>query len=89
MAKGKKADKNGNGAKDGAKNENGAGIAKVIELSSSSTQSIEDAVQAGVSKAGETLNGIEGVWLQDVKGVVKNNKIVEWRVHMKVTFVLK
>jgi dodecin len=81
VAKGsKKADKNGNNSK--------SGVAKVIEISSSSSDSIEDAVQCGIAKAGETLEGIEGVWLQDVKGVVRNNKIVEWRVHMKVTFVL-
>ena len=63
-------------------------IAKVIELTSSSTVSIEDAVQSGVKRADESLDQVEGAWVQDIKCVVKNGKIAEWRVNMKVTFVL-
>ena len=64
-------------------------VAKVIELTSSSSKSIEDAVQQGVAKADETINGIESVWVQDVKGVVKDGKVVEWRTNLKVTFLIK
>ena len=64
-------------------------VAKVTEITASSDKSIEDAVQKGVKRADKTLDNIEGVWVQDVKGVVKKGKIVEWRVNMKVTFVLK
>jgi len=64
-------------------------VAKVIELTSSSDKSIEDAVQQGVKRADDTINDIEGVWVQDVKGVVKGGKVVEWRTNLKVTFVLK
>lgn len=63
-------------------------IAKVIELTSSSTKSIEDAIETGVKRADESLDQIEGAWVQDIKCVVKNGKIAEWRVNMKVTFVL-
>ena len=63
-------------------------VAKVIELTSSSTVSIEDAVQNGVKRADESLDQVEGAWVQDIKCVVKNGKIAEWRVNMKVTFVL-
>ncbi len=64
-------------------------VAKVIEITASSANSIEDAVQNGISKADDTLDNIEGAWVQDIKCVVKNGKISEWRVNMKVTFLLK
>lgn len=64
-------------------------VAKVIELTASSSKSIEDAVQSGIQRADDTLDQIEGVWVQDIKCVVKNGKIAEWRVNMKVTFILK
>jgi dodecin len=64
-------------------------VAKVIELTASSPKSIEDAVETGLRRADDTLDQIEGAWLQDIKCVVKNGKIAEWRVNMKVTFILK
>jgi len=64
-------------------------VAKVIELTASSSKSIEDAVENGIRRADTTLDNVEGAWLQEVKCVVKNGKIAEWRVNMKVTFLLK
>jgi hypothetical protein len=64
-------------------------VAKVIELTSASPKSIEDAIESGVRRADQTLDQVEGIWVQDIKGVVKNGKITEWRVNMKVTFLLK
>ncbi len=64
-------------------------VGKVIEITASSANSIEDAVQNGITKADDTLDNIEGAWVQDIKCVVKNGKISEWRVNMKVTFLLK
>ena len=64
-------------------------VAKIIEVTSSSSKSIEDAVQTGISKADSTLDNIEGAWVQDIKCVVKNGKVAEWRVNMKLTFLLK
>ncbi len=64
-------------------------IAKIIEITSSSSKSIEDAVQTGITKADSTLDNIEGAWVQDIKCVVKNGKVAEWRVNLKVTFLLK
>ena len=64
-------------------------VAKVIELTSSSSKSIEDAVEQGVRRADATLDQVEGAWIQDIKCQVKNGKISEWRVNMKVTFLLK
>ena len=64
-------------------------VAKVIELTAGSTKSIEDAVENGIAKADNSLDNIESVWLQEIKGIVKNGKVSEWRVNMKVTFLLK
>ena len=64
-------------------------VAKVIELTASSAKSIEDAIENGIRRADDTLDNIEGAWVQDIKCVVKNGKVAEWRVNMKVTFLLK
>jgi dodecin len=63
-------------------------VAKVIELTSSSPKSIEDAVEQGIRRADATLDQVEGAWIQDIKCTVKNGKIADWRVNMKVTFLL-
>jgi dodecin len=63
-------------------------VAKVIEITSSSTKSIEDAVQTGIARADKSLDHVEGAWVQDIKCLVKNGKVSEWRVNMKVTFLL-
>jgi flavin-binding protein dodecin len=64
-------------------------VAKVIELTASSPKSIEDAVESGIKRADTTLDQIESAWVQDIKCVVKNGKVSEWRVNMKITFLLK
>jgi len=64
-------------------------VAKVIEVISSSSESIEHAIRDGVAKCGETVDGIESVWVKDTKGVVRDNKVVEWRVILAVTFVVR
>lgn len=63
-------------------------VAKTIEIISSSSESIEAAVRDGVQKVGETVKGIEGVWVKDTKAVVRDNQISEWRVTMVVTFIV-
>jgi dodecin len=64
-------------------------VAKTIEIIASSTKSIEDAVETGIKRADSTLDNVEGAWVQDIKCVVKNGKVAEWRVNLKVTFLLK
>ena len=64
-------------------------VAKVIEVISSSSESIEHAIRDGVAKCGETVDNIESVWVKDTKGVVRDNKVVEWRVILAVTFVVR
>ncbi len=63
-------------------------VARVTEIIAASPKSFEDAVRAGVARASETLKNVEGAWVQDQKVVVKNGKITEYRVNLKVTFIL-
>ena len=64
-------------------------VARVTEVIAGSKKSFEDAVQEGVKRASETLKNVEGAWVQDQKVIIKDGKIVEYRVALKVTFVLK
>ncbi len=64
-------------------------VARVTEITASSKDSFEDAVRKGVKRASRTLKNVEGAWVQDQKVVVKNGKVSEYRVNMKVTFILK
>lgn len=64
-------------------------VARVTEIIASSTTSFEDAISSGVARASETLKNVEGAWVQDMKCTVDNGKISEYRVILKVTFVLE
>ena len=64
-------------------------VARVTEITASSTKSFEDALNTGISRACETLKNVEGAWVQDQKVIIRDGKIVEYRVNMKVTFILK
>ena len=64
-------------------------VARVTEIISSSPKSFEDAIKSGIKRANETLDNIEGAWVKDQKVVCDNGKIKEFRVVMKVTFILK
>lgn len=64
-------------------------VARVTEIIAASKKSFEDAVETGISRASKTLKNIEGAWVQDQKVVVQKGKIVEYRVNLKVTFILE
>lgn len=64
-------------------------VARVTELTSSSSKSFEDAIEKGIKRANDTLENIEGAWVQDLKVTCKDGKIDEYRVNMKLTFVLR
>ncbi len=64
-------------------------IAKVTEISSSSSKSFQDAIEKGIARASKTLKGITGAWVNEEKVKVEKGKITEYRVNMKVSFVLK
>ncbi|MDH3304319.1 MAG: dodecin family protein [Gammaproteobacteria bacterium] len=64
-------------------------VAKTSEITASSSKSFEDAVRAGIRKMGETVKNIEGAWVKEQKVVVKKGEVDEYRVTMKVTFIVK
>jgi len=68
--------------------EDAMSVAKVSEIIASSTKSFDDAVAQGIEKASKTLKGITGAWVADQKVTVTDGKIDEYRVVMRVTFVL-
>lgn len=64
-------------------------VAKVIELKAGSKKSFEAAIKKGVAQASKTIKDIRGVWVADQEAVVENGEVVEFRVLMKLTFVVK
>lgn len=64
-------------------------VARVTEIIASSPKSFDDAVDTGVARATKTLKNVTGAWVQDQKVVVANGKVTEYRVTLKVTFVLE
>jgi dodecin len=63
-------------------------VAKVVEITASSPTSFEDAIKNGIEKASETLHGIKGAWVSEEKVEVEGRKITEFRVTLRVSFVL-
>ena len=64
-------------------------IEKVTEVIASSTTSFDDALESGIARASKTLKGISGAWIADQKVVVTDGKISEYRIVMKITFLLE
>ena len=63
-------------------------VAKVTEIIAASPSSFDDAVKQGIARASETLKGITGAWVSEQKVKVENGEITEYRVVMRVTFIL-
>ena len=65
-------------------------VAKVIEVSASSTTSVEDAVRSGLKKVASTVKGVQGAWVNEIKVQTDaSGEISEWRVNMRVTFLVE
>ncbi len=65
-------------------------VAKVTEIIASSEKSFDDAIEQGVKRACKTLKGVKGAWVQDQQvSIGKDGKIEDYRVNLKVTFVLE
>ena len=62
-------------------------IAKIVEVNSSSTQSFEDAIQTGIAKVTETVKNVQGTWVNEQKVMISDNKITEYRVNLKISFL--
>lgn len=63
-------------------------VAKVMEITASSNKSFEDAIDNGLSRANDTVDNIEGAWVKEMKVRCKSGKVAEYRVNLKVTFIL-
>ena len=64
-------------------------VAKVTEISATSKKSFDDAIVVGLRRAEKTLRGITGAWVKSMKVDYAKGKIVDYRVLLKVSFVLK
>jgi len=64
-------------------------IARVTEISSTSTQSFDDAVSQGIERASKTLRNVKSAWVKDSNVEVENGKVSAYRVNLSVTFVLE
>jgi dodecin len=64
-------------------------IARVIELSATSDQSFEDAINQGVNRATSTLRNVESVWIKDMNVMIENNEDAAYKDNMAITFVLE
>lgn len=64
-------------------------VAKNIEITAASKKSFDDAIQVGLKRASSTTENIQRAWVKDMYVETSNGKIDEYRVHMKVTFLLK
>lgn len=64
-------------------------VARITEISASSSKSFEKAVKNGINRATDTLKNVTGAWVESQKVTVKNGEIDQYRVVMKVTFILK
>jgi len=64
-------------------------VARTTEITASSKKSFDDALASGIKRAAKTLENVTGAWIKDQELVVDKGKIAEYKVRMKVTFVLK
>lgn len=64
-------------------------VARVIELSATSEKSFEDAIDEGISRATQTLRGVEGAWVKDRSVLISDGNITGYKVNLAVTFVME
>lgn len=64
-------------------------VAKVTEITAGSKKSFEDAIDKGIRRAAKTVKQIRSAWINEMTVTVKDDKVDEYRVNMKITFVLK
>ncbi|MGE5090997.1 MAG: dodecin family protein [Bacillota bacterium] len=64
-------------------------IVKVLEVIAESDKSFDDAAQQAVREAGQSVRGIKSIWIDNFSGVVQGDRIVEFRVNAKISFVVE
>ena len=63
-------------------------VARVTEISSTSSKSFDDAIQQGIARATKTLRNVRSAWVKEQRVDIRNEKIAEYQVNLMVTFVL-
>ncbi len=63
-------------------------VARVTEISSTSTKSFEDAIQNGIARATKTLRNVKTAWIKDQRVEITGDRISEYQVNLMITFVL-
>lgn len=63
-------------------------IAKVTEITAASQRGFDDAIQKGITRAAQTIRGMQSAWVNEQNVVIENDRVTEWRVNLKITFVL-
>ncbi len=64
-------------------------VARTTEISASSKRGFEAAIEKGINRCAQTIDHVEGAWIKEQKVIVKDGAVIEYRVTMKVSFVLK
>lgn len=64
-------------------------VARTTEISASSKKGFEAAIDKGIRRCAQTIDNVEGAWIKEQKVIVKDGAVIEYRVTMKVSFVLK
>jgi flavin-binding protein dodecin len=63
-------------------------IARVTEISATSTTSFDDAIQQGVARATKTLRNVKSAWIKDQRVEISGDRVTEYQVNLMITFVL-
>ena len=63
-------------------------VARVTEISSTSSKSFEDAIQQGVARATKTLRNVRSAWIKEQRVDIRDGAIAEYQVNLMVTFIL-
>jgi flavin-binding protein dodecin len=64
-------------------------VARIIEISATSSESFEAAIQEGIQRATQTLRGVQSAWVKEQRVTVEGNRIASYQVNLLVTFVLE
>ena len=64
-------------------------VARVIELSATSEEGFEEAINEGIQRATSTLRNVESAWVKDMNVEIQDNRVTVYRVNLAITFVLE
>jgi len=64
-------------------------IAKIIEVSSDSSVSFQDAIESGIKRTEKTVKNVKGAWIAEQKVTIESGKITNYRVMMRISFVIE